>query len=1231
MNRRLPLLLITLSVLVPVLIWFFATSERSSVKSTALSLLPAESLSKYDRMDLAMQQEFEMTVDRALGVVPRERLKEAYEIARRTLNSRAAIANVNWIERGPKNQGGRTRAFIFDPNDPSRSAVFAGSVSGGLWKTANIYQASPAWQLVDATFSNMAIVSLAYDPSNTQVMYFGTGEGYFNTDAVRGDGIWKSTDGGNTWNQLASTVTSNSSTCAGPGNCDFDYVNKIVVTSTGTVLAACRSIYTNRGGIMRSSDGGASWTRVLPSTGVFRASDIEVAENGDLYAALGIFNTDGLYKSTDDGLTWTKISGGGFPASGFERIEIACAPSDSNRVLAVLQDATNNNCFGIYLSSDAGANWSSLSIPTQGANDFTRGQAWYDLIAAFDPNDSSRIFLGGIDLWLSENSGSSWTEISHWYGGGYQEVHADQHAICFLSGSSDTVLFGNDGGIYLSTNASLSSPDISDRSENYNVLQLYAAAMHPRSDTSVFLGGAQDNGSHRYLSEGINYTQEVTGGDGAFCHIDQSDSNYWYTSYVYNRYYRSTDGGLSFSSQINAGATGKFINPSDFDNDANILYASHSPGYYLRWNDPHTGTSFSSVNAGFSSQVSAVTCDPNTANRVWFGTDDGSVYYVDNAHNASASVSNVTTASLPSAYLSCIEIDPNDANHVLITFSNYGVASVWESTNAGSSWTDVEGNLPDMPVRWALFNPNNTSQVLLATEAGVWSTDNLNGASTVWGASNSGMGNIRTDMLQYRSSDNLVVAATHGRGLFSSDVFTTATADFGAAQTVGYIGNAIRFYDDSYKAGSWLWNFGDGNTSTAQNPTHSYSTAGDYTVTLTINGGASVKTKSNYIRILPNQFVPFALSDGGNFEVNPAYFGANSTSGVSFERGNSTVAGKNGTNSGSNAWVTGLTASNYQNFNDAQLWTPNFNMSVAGIYTLSFYAKYSTEWYSSTEAYDGFRLEYSLDKGDNWYLIGDNTFYNFPNTNSNGSTAFPYGEPYFAGSVSPFTNYSLDISSLAGNSNVAFRFVFRSDRSVTDAGVSIDDFTITGPSTNLLPVVLTGFRAIAMEDHARLEWDIEGLEDLDHFELERSVDGRHFERIHLREANGNTGSSRYSWSDFDIGPGTWYYRLKIVEISGFAFYSGIREATFRASQEVSLRVWPNPAGARVQLSVTGLTAPANLSIYTSKGRLIGRYELPAAKEGSTLKLETGDWASGVYFLQLERPNGESLSRKLIKY
>ena len=1204
--------------------------QKENIVSTVLPQ-PPEKMTKYDRMDLAMQQEFEMTVDHALGVVPRERLYRAYEIARRTLNSRAAIPNVNWIERGPKNQGGRTRTFIFDPNDPTHSTVFAGSVAGGLWKASNIYQASPDWRVVDATLSNLAVVSMAYDPSNPQVMYFGTGEGYYNSDAVRGDGIWKSTDGGSTWSQLASTVTSNSATCAGPGNCDFDYVNKIVVTSAGTVLAACRSIYTNRGGIMRSTDGGNTWTRVLPSTGIFRAADIEVAENGDLYAALGIFNTDGLYKSTDDGATWTKITGGGFPSSGFERIEIACAPSDSNRVLVLLQDAVNNDCYGIYLSSDAGSTWSSLSVPTQGANDFTRGQAWYDLIAAFDPTDSSRIFIGGIDLWLSENSGSSWTEISHWYGGGYQEVHADQHAIYFLPGSADTVLFGNDGGIYLSSNASLSSPDIEDRSENYNVLQLYAAAMHPRSDTSVFLGGAQDNGSHRYLSEGINYTQEVTGGDGAFCHIDQSDSNYWYTAYVYNRFYRSTDGGLSFSSQINVGATGKFINPSDFDNDANILYSSYNSGFYLRWDDPHTGTSFSSVNAGFSSQVSAVTCDPNTANRVWFGTDDGSVYYVDNANGGSPTVNNVTTASLPAANLSCIEIDPTDANHILITYSNYGEVSVWESTNAGSSWTDVEGNLPDMPVRWALFNPNNTSQVLLATEAGVWSTDNLNGGSTVWAASNSGMGNVRTDMLQYRSSDNLVVAATHGRGLFSSDVFTTASADFGAAQTVGYIGNAIRFYDDSYKATSWLWNFGDGNTSTAQNPTHSYSTAGDYTVTLTINGGAATKTKSNYIRVLPNHYIPFALTDGGNFEVNPAYFGANSTSGVSFERGNSTVAGKNGTNSGSNAWVTGLTASSYENYNDAQLWTPNFNMSVAGIYTLSFYAKYSTEWYSSTEAYDGFRLEYSLDKGDNWYLIGDNTFYNFANTNSGGSTAFPYGEPYFAGSVSSFTNYSLDISSLAGNSNVAFRFVFRSDRSVTDAGVSIDDFTITGPSTNLLPVVLTAFRAVPIDDHARIEWEIEGLEDLDHFELERSVDGRHFELLHLQEASRGTGSSRYSWNDFDITPGTYYYRLKIVEISGFAFYSEIREATFAGTQETTLRVWPNPAAAQVHVSISGLAAPAYLNVFTSKGRLIGRYELPASEVGGALKLETGDWASGVYFLQAELPNGQSLSRKLIKY
>ncbi len=534
-----------------------------------------------------------------------------------------------------------------------------------------------------------------------------------------------------------------------------------------------------------------------------------------------------------------------------------------------------------------------------------------------------------------------------------------------------------------------------------------------------------------------------------------------------------------------------------------------------------------------------------------------------------------------------------------------------------------------MPVRWALFNPNNTSQALLATEAGVWSTDNLNGSLTNWAASNSGMGNVRTDMLQYRSSDNLVLAATHGRGLFSSDIFTSVTADFGVAQTVGYTGKAIRFYDDSYQASSWLWNFGDGNTSSAQNPTHAYNAPGDYTVTLTINGGAASKSKTSFVRILPDQYIPFTLADGGDFESNAEYFGANTISGFGFERGNSSIAGKNGTNSGSFAWVTGLTANEYQNFSDVQLWTPNFNMSVAGAYTLSFYAKYQTEWYSSNEAYDGFRLEYSLDRGENWHLIGDNTFYNYANTLSNGSTAFPYGEPYFAGNISSFTNYTLDISSLAGQSNVAFRFVFKSDGSVTDPGLAIDDFTITGPSTNLLPVILTSFDAKPQSDHALVAWQTAGIEDLDYFQLERSEDGFHFSVIAQRIGEKAEGDS-YSFRDFNIGREIYYYRLKIVEKSGFAFYSDIRRVVFGQSDETPV-IRPNPANDFAVVSLRNGKGRYRLKFFSMDGHLLFSRSLAAGDLESGFRMDLHDLPAGIYMLRIESEGDRVFNSRLVKY
>ncbi|MBL7747840.1 MAG: PKD domain-containing protein, partial [Chitinophagaceae bacterium] len=855
-------------------------------------LKPAATKEKETGAREARQRDIRMMKDPALGYVPYERIIDAKEYKDQLMQTEAALSGVQWRSLGPKNQGGRSRTLLIDANDASGNTVFAASVGGGLWKTTNITAAAPLWAPVDDLMGNLAVTSIAQDPSNPLVMYLCTGEGFFNADAIRGLGIWKSTNGGNTWTQLASTNNSN-----------FHYCQKIVVNSTGVVLVATHS------GIRRSADGGTTWTKVLGAgMGITGANsnfswDVEIAANGDIFGAI-----DGsIHKSTNAGVTFGAAQT--LPITAV-RIELACAPSDANYAYAVIENGNVVN--GIIRTTNGGTTWTSRTEPADadpgvGATDFSRGQAWYDLSLAVDPNNRDRLFTGGIDLFVSSDGAGTWTQVSHWYGGfGFQYVHADQHNAIFKPGSSSEMYFTNDGGVYRSTNANTATPTITDKGTNYITAQFYACAMHPTAQTSYFLAGAQDNGSHQFSGEGVQNTIQVTGGDGAFCHIDQDQPQFQFTSYVYNDYYRSADGGATWTNITHSGSAGQFINPTDYDDVNNRLYACRNANQYVRWDNPQTGSTFTQVAvAGFGGQVSAIKVSPNTANRVFFGIDNGDVFRVDNAHTGAPTATNISTG-LPAAYLSCIEVETGNDNHLLAMYSNYGVNSIWESTDGGTSWTSVEGNLPDMPVRWALFNPSNSDQAIIATELGVWSTDNLNGASTVWGASNTGLANVRVDMLQLRQSDKLVIAATHGRGLFSSDIFTTPTARFDADKKVSYTGATVNFFSTSYKGTSWSWDFGDGTNSTLENPGHAYAAAGKYNVTLTINAGASAITKNQFIHILPNKGTPYTIASGGGFEVNTDDFGVNHIAGTAWVRGNSAVVGKQGTHAGANAWVTGL-------------------------------------------------------------------------------------------------------------------------------------------------------------------------------------------------------------------------------------------------------------------------------------------------------------------------------------
>lgn len=731
-----------------------------------------------DRPDLAMLQEIENTKDPAIGTVPRERLAKAWAMiqqqkAQKSTNP-GVLTAANWTERGPSNVGGRTRAIMYDPNDGTHKKVWAGGVGGGLWYTNDITVASPTWVNVDNFWANVAVTSITYDPSNLSIFYVGTGEGWYNVDAIKGAGIWQTTDGGTTWNQLSSTSPANDA------NGNFNYVNKIVVNSSGKIFAATRSgVYSNRGGIMSSTDGGSTWSRyngdgVSPDA----AADVEIAANGDLYASFGISYSDGIYKSTNSGTSWSRVYAS---SSDEERIEIACAPTSSSTLYAMVQENTASALKKIIKSTDGGSTWSSVTLPTwcdQGSSssDMTRGQAWYDLILAVDPNNANTLYAGGVDIMKSTDAGSSWSQITRWstFGGcSGANIHADQHAFVFKPGSSTDALAGNDGGIYFTTDG---GSTFSSKNTGYNVTQFYACAMNPNSGSNYFLAGAQDNGTQKFSSSGVNSTTQATGGDGAYCHIDQTDPNYQLTAYVGNYIYRSINGGSSFSAISTDQNTGDFINPSDYDDANGILYSSYSTSQLNRISGIRGSTSASQISVtGMTSKAGTIRVSPYAAGgttTLFVGTKNSKLYKVTNAQG-SPTTTDISGGSFPaSSTISCIEIGASESD-LLVTFSNYGVNSVWRTTDGGSTWSNKDnGTLPDMPIRWAIYNPNDYKEVLLATEVGVWSTDDITVASPSWAANVSGLANVRVDMFQYRSSDHILIASTHGRGLFSSDVFS---------------------------------------------------------------------------------------------------------------------------------------------------------------------------------------------------------------------------------------------------------------------------------------------------------------------------------------------------------------------------------------------------------------------------------------------------------------------------
>ncbi|MFT4535650.1 MAG: photosystem II stability/assembly factor-like uncharacterized protein [Saprospiraceae bacterium] len=711
-------------------------------------------MSKDKRIALMAEQEIEMTKDPVTGEVPKDKI---YEIKRQLIKEGrydVSREGEDWKSRGPNNVGGRTRAVLVDSRDPSGNSLIIGSVGGGLWTVKNA-DTDPTWERVVGYTGNPSVCSIVQDPNNPENMYIGTGEGWFNGDAYRGDGIYKSTNGGIDWDRLSST-----------SNGDFNHTQKLIFTADGNLLAATRE-----SGVQMSTNGGQTWAAVLSNTNQGfsnRAADLEMTSDGTIFASMGIFTTDGVYKSVDGGFQWSFLELG---VDHYQRIELGTSLNDPNLVMALVQNDSTRSVNNILRSTDKGETWNKVTVAlTFGGGNFTRGQAWYDLSIAIDPNNSDVAFIGGINVYKTEDGGNTWAQMSEWFQTPQiQNVHADQHSAQFVNGSSDRVMFSNDGGLYITQDATSPLPEIRGISEGYVSTQFYACAIHPEAGRDFFLAGAQDNGTNQLTTPGLGGAIEVIGGDGAICHIGQNNGNFQVGASQGLGFRASFAGDLSTGGFYSTQDTlSYFINPTELDDINLVVYSSGNVGHVSRTFLVNQQSEPIPIPGLEGQRVSALKMDPHDSNILYLGSNSGRIFKVTNPTS-----DNPQTVTLYNGggFTRNIEVDHIDRNKLLVTYSNFGVESIATSNDRGESWRSLEGDLPDVPVRWGIFNPRDNNKVLIATEIGIWQA-NINETPTSWENISPQIGLGRVDMLKFRASDLEVAAATYGRGLWTTSSFS---------------------------------------------------------------------------------------------------------------------------------------------------------------------------------------------------------------------------------------------------------------------------------------------------------------------------------------------------------------------------------------------------------------------------------------------------------------------------
>jgi len=687
------------------------------------------------------------------GEIPRGLRMKWYEAEQSKVYKKAPETGLRRIkEIGPDNIGGRTRDMLIDLANPKR--ILACAVSGGLWETKNN---GVTWTQNNDFSPSLALTCITQSPFEHNVIYYGTGEPIGNSTGIAGDGIFKSTDGGKTFSQLDSTLDGT-----------FDYVWDIEHSpiDSNTIFVS-----TNNKGLWRSTNAGVSFHRVFESgTDVH---DIELLQDGTVIIAV---ESRGVYRSpSGEPNTFLKMVKG-MPTEAFNRLEVESCDSFPNVVYALFsKDGPNYTgyCVGLWKSSDAGITWKEMGNP----NDDIRGGftfPWYTLALGVDPADSQKVLAGSATFTYSLDGGASWRRGNL--------GHADQHIYVFRPDVPGSFYSGNDGGIHEYNWSTIATRYVS-KNNGYNITQYYAGSFMP--DSLGNIAGAQDNGTN-FSSNGKPSFNDVYGGDGSFCHIDQQNPS---TAYV-----SSQNGNLRKTGRVDVAipSTIDVRNDLDANRDGNIddgaWFIQPFEMNYLDGNQlyfPARNRLWYSFDAAgswyplsdYKSNLYSVGI-PNEAkpDKIYFGGDNLTLWRQDNVSNPVPGEEVYLKTNLPdglsNGFISSITVHPKDDGIIYIGLSNYAnKPRVWRIEEADTDepkWVDISGDLPErLPANWIVVDPYRPdSFFIIATDFGLYTTSN---AGTNW-VKEDRIPNVSIHNLRLRYSDRKLFMFTHGRGVFTADL-----------------------------------------------------------------------------------------------------------------------------------------------------------------------------------------------------------------------------------------------------------------------------------------------------------------------------------------------------------------------------------------------------------------------------------------------------------------------------